>query len=187
MQIGNQIVRIGSINLDYVKQSGAKLVIKKGLFWNLLHYLVMIVTFGGNRRFKYDYLTTLGNRIAVPMEDWERILNSPYAPHIKGVIEHELVHVRQFRKYGFGNVWLGMVTMGFCYLLLPLPVGFAWCRWKLEREAYLVSLQYTTNPESRAAYTKFISKQLTSGAYGWTLLPFFRGYIERWFAKQLGR
>ena len=36
--------------------------------------------------------------------------------------------------------WLGVAPMGIVYLLLPLPVFFAWGRWVLEREAYLAGM-----------------------------------------------
>ena len=47
---------------------------------------------------------------------------------------HELVHVRQWRRWHV-LFWIG-------YLLLPLPIGLAWCRWRFEREAYLEELYY---------------------------------------------
>lgn len=49
------------------------------------------------------------------------------------LIKHESIHVEQQRRLGF---WLFLAI----YLLWPMPVLFAWGRWRLEREAYLVDI-----------------------------------------------
>lgn len=52
------------------------------------------------------------------------------------VIRHELVHVRQMRWFPWPLRWVWHLS----YLLLPVPFGFAWFRWRWEREAYMVQL-----------------------------------------------
>lgn len=46
-----------------------KIVEKRGWFWVGLHWLVVVVTFGRNRRFLTDYLTTIGPIVGVPVSD----------------------------------------------------------------------------------------------------------------------
>ena len=42
---------------------------------------------------------------------------------------HERVHLRQFARHG-------RLLMSILYVLLPLPMGLAYCRARFEREAY---------------------------------------------------
>ena len=53
-----------------LKDEGTRIVLKTGWFWNLLHWLVCIVTFGANRTFRDEYVTTIGPWIGVP-KDWD--------------------------------------------------------------------------------------------------------------------
>jgi hypothetical protein len=147
-----------------------KIVEKRGWFWNLLHYVVMVVTLGGNRKFRSQYVTTLGPWIAVPA-------GSKIAPH---TLAHELVHVRQFKWSAAGlpvlaalvfwltvgwpagvaaliavsiltlitaalspraTAALGIPTMFILYVLLPLPIGLAYFRYLFERAAYLEGIR----------------------------------------------
>lgn len=85
------------------------------------------------------------------------------------IVAHELVHVRQWRRWGF---WFGVA-----YLLLPLPIGLAWCRWRAEREAYLVQL--------RARPCEKEVERLVAvlwSAYAW---PWPKPWMRRWFRKRL--
>lgn len=85
------------------------------------------------------------------------------------IIRHELIHIAQARRW---PVWFQL-----SYLLLPLPVGFAYFRWRFEREAYLVNL--------RAGQTS-IDAVVDSlwGFYAWT---WPKPWMRRWFAKELRR
>jgi len=87
----------------------------------------------GNKRFMESYWTTLFSTIYYPTR-----VKDPYG-HI-AIIEHECVHVSQWRK------WNILFTLS--YLFLPLPIGLAWFRWRWEREAYLVNLRHVTNKEA---------------------------------------
>jgi hypothetical protein len=135
-----------------------------------IHHLLRAVTFGGQRRYLQDYVTTIGRTIYVP-PDWERrSLADRYA-----TLRHEAVHLRQFRRYG-------LIPMAIAYLLLPLPFGLAWCRMRLEREAYEETIRVhhqlgTLDPHLRG----HILRQFTSGAYGW-MWPFPRA-VANWYDK----
>lgn len=167
--------------LSREKAKGVRFVTKKGRFWRTLHYIVWFLTLGRNRHFMDRYLTTIGPVIAFP-EEWLFYGDRIYK---LSVLRHELKHVQQFKKLGLGNPWLGILPMGVAYLLLPLPIGFAWCRWLFEREAYLegmkVEQEFGDHPHVEVAVN-----ELTSGSYAWTLLPCFRGYARRWFKRKLG-
>ena len=151
--------------IDEIKAHGGRVVEKKGWFWKALHYVVMVVTFGGNREFLTRYYTTLGGTIGYP-KGWEKSsLESRIA-----VLEHELVHIKQCKKFGLGNVWLGLPLYTPLYLLFPLPVGLAYFRWRFEREAYAHGIRCRLKMEPEL-YDKLIDhavNELTSGAYGWT-------------------
>jgi hypothetical protein len=148
-----------------IHHEGGRVVEKKGIFWTILHYIVMVVTFGSNRNFLKGYYTTIGGIVGYP-EGWEkRSLESRIA-----VLEHELVHIRQCAKLGFGNVWVGFPIYMILYLFLPLPIGLAYFRYRYEREAYAHGINVRTemNPEHYDRLIDGAVKQLTSGAYGWT-------------------
>jgi hypothetical protein len=167
-----------------LSMEGIHLTTKEGWFWNMLHYVVMILTFGSNRRFKQGYITTIGPVIAVPSA-WTII--GEIRPAHFCTIEHEKVHVRQFEMFGLGvSAWLGIIPMGIVYLLLPLPIGFAWGRWMLERAAYLRGLQCEIDQGMEPRIENAV-EQMTSGKYGWTLFPFMRGYVRRWFQRGVDR
>lgn len=168
-----------------IEQAGGRITIKRGVFWTICHWFVFLITLGSNREFKTRYYTTFGPVIAVP-EGWEsRSLVGRIA-----TLEHELVHVEQCKSFGLGNVWLGLIPFGFLYLFFPLPVGFAYFRWRFEREAYVVGidaelqLRAPTSVDIIALRHHLISNavaQLTTGAYAWTF-PFptrARAYFER--------
>ena len=54
------------------------------------------------------------------------------------VVEHELVHVKQWDKWGL----LFIIS----YLFLPLPFGFAYFRFYWEQEAYMVQISHASDP-----------------------------------------
>ena len=88
----------------------------------------------GLRNFNERYWTTVGRTIYYPA-----YVRDPRAhPQI---IDHELVHVRQWERYG---LWLWA-----SYLLLPLPFGLAWFRFRWEREAYLPEIEQAEDRDAR--------------------------------------
>ena len=90
------------------------------------------------------------------LEQWER------------VIRHELVHIRQVKKYK----WFWQ----FSYLFLYFPVGLAWFRWRWEREAYLESdiRQFGRDPDE-------VADLLTKMYFH----PWPNAWMKRWFKGQL--
>lgn len=156
--------------LSELKIEGIRIVRKRGWFWVALHYIVLAVTFGGQRNFLKGYYTTIGPWIGVP-EGWEA--RSPVSRY--AVLRHERIHVQQARKFGFGNAIAGLPLFGLLYLLVPLPLGLAWCRWRFERVAYVegirAKLEFVPSHSYSATRGRLILaavSQLTTGRYGWT-------------------
>lgn len=168
---------------------GTKIEIKDGWFWKLLGFLVKVFTFGSNKLFMTNYITTIGNRIAMPVSIWDMRNTDPVSFY--QVLCHELTHVKQFHDYGLGNVWLGAIVQSFLYLLLPLPMGFAYFRYKFESEAYvegfkavwrwfLQSGEATKIEDFRSECVQNTYNHLTSGDYGYTM-----AFCKSWVNKDL--
>ncbi|MFK7740400.1 MAG: hypothetical protein AB8H80_08750 [Planctomycetota bacterium] len=119
----------------------------------------------GNPRFQSHFWTTLGRTIYYPT-----LVDDPWR-HPR-VLRHELVHVRQWQRWGL-LFWIS-------YLLLPLPVGLAWCRWRWEREAYLEDLAQAANVDMAMEH---IVQSLWRN-YGWA---WPRPWMRRWFRRKLQR
>jgi hypothetical protein len=154
---------------------GVRVVEKAGWFWNTLHWCVIIFTFGANRRFRDGFVTTLGATIAVPP-------GRKWTEDLRTTIEHEMVHVGQFRKMGLGSAYLGILPGFFWYILFPLPIGFCWGRWQMERWAYLVNIRACKTKTHREYAIAHVVRNMTTSAYGWPLPPFkwAKRYIENW-------
>jgi hypothetical protein len=150
-------------------------IFRKDQVWHqrAIHYLLIAATLGGQRRYLQEYVTTIGRTIYVT-PDWdERPLGDRYA-----TLRHEAVHLRQFRRYG-------LLPMALAYLLLPLPLGLAWCRMRLEREAYEETIRVHHELGTLdAGLRRHILGQFTSGAYGW-MWPFPRA-VARWYDAFVG-
>jgi len=167
-----------------LRTEGIRLVVKDTWFWKAIHYILVVLTFGGNREFLDGFMTTIGPVIGVPKK-WLELPKMDFYQFAG--IHHEKVHVDQFRKVGFGNAWLGIVPGFFWYILFPIPIGFAWGRWVWEREAYLADMKWRRehgeNEDRLAKRLDHVVVMLTGGNYGWTM-P-FKGYVRRWFAARL--
>ena len=142
----------------------------------LIHRALVVVTLGAQRRYLHGYQTTIGQTIYVTA-DWDA---RPAAERYV-TLRHERVHLRQFARYG-------LVLMSFLYLLVPLPIGLAWCRARLEWEAYTESIRAQAELDGHAAaadrhFRERIVSQFTSGAYGW-MWPFRRA-VESWYDDAL--
>lgn len=146
-------------------------------YWKVLGTLLSIITFGRNKRFMTDFHTTLGNRVGVA-PTW-----ASYSDDQKYVtLLHEVEHVKQFKKAGFGNVWLGLVIGGFAYLFLPLPIGLAWFRMRWEKAAYEQTIRAVMKTQGLSAALDLrdhIIQQFTSVNYLW-MWP-FRKQLKHWF------
>jgi len=206
---------------EAMDECGCKTVEKKGWFWNILHFIVMVVTFGTNRRFKQDYITTLGPWIGV---------NERYSTmeplHKAELLRHEFQHTLQCVNMSlffpiipalltwliqgdvnvatnvfFGAFFvmcilfilspkscavLGLPIMGVMYVLLPLPIGLAYFRWRFERAAYLKGMLVIARHNDKKLPISYVNnavKQLTTGLYGWTW-PFPKN-ARKWFDAAL--
>lgn len=134
------------------------------------------LTFGGQRTYLTQYVTTLGHTIYVPegFDRWE-------PGQALSVLRHEMVHVAQFERWGF----IGMVLL---YGFLPLPAGLAYGRARLEWEAYRETLRAVAEIEGLGAAKspklhEEIVRRFTGPDYGW-MWPFPRT-VRRWIAEEL--
>lgn len=121
------------------------------------------LTFGKQNTYLTQYTTTLGNRIYVPSSWSYMAAGERYC-----TMRHEVVHVRQFRRF----TWPGMALL---YVLLPLPAGFAAGRAAIELEAYRESLRATWQVYGAAAakseaMLQHIVDRFTGPDYGWMWL-----------------
>ncbi|MCG8418732.1 MAG: hypothetical protein MJE77_12410 [Proteobacteria bacterium] len=145
-------------------------------FQQLLHYGLCLITLGRMRRYLDGYQTTIGRTVYVT-PDWDcRDADDRYV-----TLRHERVHLRQFRRYT-------LIGMSFAYLLLPLPLGLAYCRARLEWEAYeetmraaasLFGIEHVRGP----AFRNRIIEQFTGPSYGW-MWP-FRRHVDAWYDSVL--
>jgi hypothetical protein len=119
----------------------------------------------GNRDFNARYWTTVGRTVYYPTS-----VSDPLAH--PDILDHELVHVRQWQSWG--------VLMWASYLLLPLPFGLAWFRFRWEREAYLVQI---ARADDREREIERVVQVLWYG-YGW---PWPRASMRKWFEQHAPR
>jgi len=154
------------------------LVVKKSAYWHqrAAGAALFAVTLGGQRTYLTHYVTTLGHTIYVPddFDEW------PPARALE-ILRHEAVHVEQFERYG----WVGMVIL---YGILPLPMGLAWFRARLEWEAYEETLRAVAEIEGIAAARspalhEEIVRRFTGPDYGW-MWP-FPATVRGWIAAAL--
>lgn len=92
-------------------------------------------------------------------------------------IAHEQTHIAQYKK-------LTVPFFLFLYCLIPLPVFFAYFRWKFEREAYLVEAKLYL-AEGRINKQELIESMVNVMWSGY-LLPWPKNLMRKWFSKQLG-
>jgi hypothetical protein len=153
-------------------------VVPKRAYWHqrVADVLLRIVTLGGQRTYLTRYVTTLGHTIYVPdgFDAW------PAAKACE-VLRHEAVHVAQFERFG----WLGMIVL---YGLVPLPLGVAYGRARLEWQAYRESLRAVAELEGldaarETAFHDEIVRRFTGPDYGW-MWPFPRA-VRRWIRDAL--
>ena len=143
-----------------------------------IHYALLCITAGAQRGYLTAYHTTIGSRVYVT-PDWDGL---PEDVRI-GVLRHERVHMRQFRRYTPPG-------MALLYLLVPFPFGLAWFRARFEQEAYEESIRTAAAFHGipyvqRNIFREHILRQFTSGTYGW-MWPYRRS-LERWYDGVVAR
>jgi hypothetical protein len=167
-------IRIRLAELKSTLEEAGVVVRRKDRVWHqrLADLALRALTFGGQSQYVSHYATTIGSTIYVP-PDWEE-----WSPVEQWeLLRHEAVHIAQFDRYGF-------VPMAIAYLFLPLPVGLAWCRMKLEREAYEETMRARFELEGAPGLItlrKVILQRFSSADYAW-MWP-FEADNERWFDR----
>jgi hypothetical protein len=141
-------------------------------FSRLIDVSLRVVTAGSMRRYMTHYHTVIGYTLYVAgiwrdMSDVARVV----------LLRHELVHLRQRRRYGFA-------LFAFLYLVPWFPLGLAYGRARLEWEAYRETLAATLEFGGPSALTQpslrdEIVRRYVSGDYGW-MWP-FPSAVGRWF------
>ncbi len=131
-----------------------------------------VLTFGRMTTYLDSFQTTIGNTVYVT-SDWDEWSSDRRYVTLR----HEAIHLRQFRTWTRPG-------MALAYLLLPLPMGLAWCRAHFEKEAYAESVRAAAEVWGTAhvrgpAYRDYVIEQFTGASYGW-MWPFRRS-LERWY------
>jgi len=165
------------------RKYGAKFRTKRNgkSFWHLLNRIRNILFFNPTNDFVNNVITTVGPYIFFPAafspEDATDAHVSTYA--------HELEHVRQYKKCGLGNAWLGTPVFLVLYALVPLPIFFAWFRYYFERSAFRAEAEYATPRGLPRSKNTRIVRALTGKMY------FFAWYskksVFRWLEANLPR
>ncbi|MCC6872831.1 MAG: hypothetical protein IT378_00870 [Sandaracinaceae bacterium] len=140
-------------------------------FSRAIDLALKVVTLGGQRSYMTRYVTTIGARIYLPSGWGERSPESRYV-----TLRHEAIHLAQFRRYGLAGTAL-------IYLLPIFPIGLAWGRTMLEKEAYAETFRATAevfglDAARDPALRAHVIAQFTGPAYGW-MWP-FRASLEHW-------
>lgn len=138
----------------------------------VLHYGLMVVTFGKVRDYLDSYHNTVGSTVYVT-DDWDD--NDDNDRYV--LLRHEREHMRQFRKFSAPG-------MMFLYWLMPLPFGLAYFRARFERAGYEQTIRasaevYGLDYVKDSCFREFIVDQFTGAGYGW-MWP-FRGRVETWY------
>ena len=141
-------------------------------FMKVISTLLLVLTFGTQRKFMTNYITTIYHTVYVPSEWATMSENSKVA-----ILRHERIHMRQARRLSFP-------LFMFLYLFVPLPMGLAYCRARLEWEAYTESMRAVVDINGPAIlddpkYKKSITDQFTTGMYGW-MWP-FSSVVSGWY------
>jgi hypothetical protein len=149
-------------------------VVKKdqSRFQRAIGAVLRVLTFGAQKGYLTRYQTTIGRTVYVT-PDWD---DRPAAERYI-TMRHERVHLRQFRRWTLPG-------MAVAYVLLPFPVGVAWCRMRFERAGYEESIRAAAEVHGlrfveEERYREYVIEQFTGGGYGW-MWP-FRAGLERWY------
>jgi len=143
-----------------------RIVTKDAWPWRVLAALVTLCTFGGisYQAFLREYATTIG-----PIQGYPR----GWIELSERLLVHEARHTQQARWFGLGlHPWLGLPLFGLLYLLTPLPLGFAYVRWKFEIDADRVMYRWMLRHGYSADYVRSRARSfgqtVCSGYYGWS-------------------
>lgn len=136
------------------------------------HWIWRVLSWFFGERFLTSFVTTIGCVIYVPLtwSSWSQATRDE-------LLAHERIHVAQWKK------WRGLFALS--YLLLPLPFGLAWFRWRWEREAYAEQWRYrqAANKQTyqqRLDFIQHVADNLSGRMYGWA---WPRSWIVRWMQE----
>lgn len=136
----------------------------------VIHVVLAVITFGGQRAYQTRYHTAMFGRLYVP-DSWDQMSDDDR--YI--LLRHERVHLRQRKR-------MGDVAMAFVYLVPIFPLGLAWGRARIEWEAYLETIRATAEVHGIDAAKRLrgeILRRYVGGDYGW-MWPFPKT-VGRWF------
>ena len=156
-----------------------------------------------NKTYMSSFWTTIGRTVYVPTRydsdvDWgeDRWL----LRHML-ILRHEQVHIGQRDKFGFllfAMIYLGpspfLAIAALCMLpfsllgaayvgaaaiiTVPLSIGLAYGRWRMERAAYMIQIRESKNPLSD-------SNQVASTLWNNYLYTWPKKRMARWFYRQV--
>src|SRR3990167_597974 len=162
--------------------------------------------------FMSAFWTTIGHSIYAPTvydrdTDWG---HTTWLNRHKEVLDHEGVHVAQVETWGhtvhtllylgpapflallallsvplawFVAWWIPLAVIGVTLLSMPLSLGLAWGRWRIEREAYMVQLSVPVSRVDAEIQARRIVESLWNNyAYTWP-----RAWAWAWFKRQIER
>jgi hypothetical protein len=171
--------RSASIVEMYRKDNKIRIVEKTGWFWTTISWFLFLGTFGQIKRdtFMEEFATTIGNLVAFP-RGWT------YRQMV-ATMPHEAEHVRQGLYLGlWTSPWVGLPLFFLLYVLLPIPLGFAWFRYYFEREASRATtkmrLKAGVKFEECHRKAKWSAERVASSSYGWAVPTKFavKGYAK---------
>lgn len=139
-----------------------------------IHYFLLVVSLGQNKKFLTGYTTVIGKTMYVT-DSWES--SSAHTKHT--TLVHERVHFAQQDRY----TQLGFSLL---YLFAFLPFGLAYYRRKFEQEAYEATMRtrafyFGAGSLKFPGYREAMIQRFTSFEYGW-MWP-WRKDIERWYDR----
>lgn len=139
-------------------------------FMKFLDGLLKVISFGQMTSFM-KFTTTIGFTVYTSAE-WGTF---PEEKKIE-VLRHERIHMQQREDLG---LWFSLI-----YLLLPVPILFAYYRSKFEREAYEESMRTISEFRGIKAledqdFRERMIKRFTGSGYFWCWV--YRPSIEKWY------
>lgn len=125
--------------------------------------LCRFIAFFLGAKFLTSFVTTLSPHTIWVPDSWDL---EDLEPH-RMVLKHELVYIFQARR------WLLLWQLG--YLFFPVPVFFAYARWRWERAAYMVNLRAGSSSIEEVVQT--LHKNY--------FRPWPRVWMAHWFMREL--
>lgn len=127
-----------------------------------------------NKRFMTNYWTTVVDTVYAPSSLDAYINDESYYPRIKTIIEHEAIHISDYKKW----------KLLFALTYIFPPVIFAYGRWVWERKAYLPELieLYKRPTHDFDDRLERIVNSLGGPEYMWT---WPKKWMCEWFLKEV--